>query len=166
MSDTSSTMSMQRFPSIPTCSALSLRCILRQVSRACREEICSCCSTGRVREGPDKRCRIASFPAPGGWNRIQIEVDDLEATVEKLKGAGARFRNQIVTGNGGKQILVEDPSGNQSSCFNPSDHELRNQRRAFWMNRYRTRFRSILLTGDFVFLSFTTCDPEKLQGIS
>lgn len=59
------------------------------------------------------------FPTPGGWNRIQIEVDDLEAAVEKLKGAGARFRNQIVTGNGGKQILVEDPSGNAVELFQP-----------------------------------------------
>jgi hypothetical protein len=49
-------------------------------------------------------------PAPGGWNRIQIEVDDLEAKVETLKNTGARFRNQIVTGNGGKQILIEDSS--------------------------------------------------------
>src|SRR6476469_7033264 len=52
------------------------------------------------------------LPTPGGWNRIQIEVEDLEATVEKLKSAGGRFRNAIVTGNGGKQILIEDPSGN------------------------------------------------------
>ena len=58
-------------------------------------------------------------PAPGGWNRIQIEVDDLEATVQKLKGAGARFRNEIVTGNGGKQILLEDPSGNPIELFQP-----------------------------------------------
>jgi predicted enzyme related to lactoylglutathione lyase len=58
-------------------------------------------------------------PAPGGWNRIQIEVDDLEATVEKLRKAGARFRNEIVTGNGGKQILVEDPSGNAVELFQP-----------------------------------------------
>jgi catechol 2,3-dioxygenase-like lactoylglutathione lyase family enzyme len=58
-------------------------------------------------------------PAPGGWNRIQIEVDDLEATVEKLKTSGARFRNEIVTGNGGKQILVEDPSGNAVELFQP-----------------------------------------------
>jgi catechol 2,3-dioxygenase-like lactoylglutathione lyase family enzyme len=58
-------------------------------------------------------------PAPGGWNRIQIEVDDLEATVAKLKSAGARFRNQIVTGSGGKQILVEDPSGNPIELFQP-----------------------------------------------
>ena len=58
-------------------------------------------------------------PAPGGWNRIQIEVDDLEATVERLKSAGARFRNEIVTGNGGKQILIEDPSGNPIELFQP-----------------------------------------------
>ena len=58
-------------------------------------------------------------PAPGGWNRIQIEVDDLEATVEKLKSASARFRNEIVTGNGGKQILIEDPSGNPIELFQP-----------------------------------------------
>ena len=57
-------------------------------------------------------------PAPGGWNRIQIEVD-LETTVEKLKKAGARFRNAIVTGNGGKQILVEDPAGNPVELFQP-----------------------------------------------
>ena len=59
------------------------------------------------------------LPSPGGWNRIQIEVDDLEAIVEKLKRAGARFRNEIVTGNGGKQILVEDPSGNPLELFQP-----------------------------------------------
>ena len=59
------------------------------------------------------------LPAPGGWNRIQIEVEDLQGTVEKLKSAGARFRNEIVTGNGGKQILVEDPSGNPIELFQP-----------------------------------------------
>lgn len=60
------------------------------------------------------------LPSPGGWNRIQIEVDDLEATVQKLKGAGARFRNEIVIGNGGKQILLEDPSGNPIELFQPT----------------------------------------------
>jgi catechol 2,3-dioxygenase-like lactoylglutathione lyase family enzyme len=58
-------------------------------------------------------------PAPGGWNRIQIEVDDLEATVDKLRNAHGRFRNAIVTGNGGKQILIEDPSGNPIELFQP-----------------------------------------------
>jgi catechol 2,3-dioxygenase-like lactoylglutathione lyase family enzyme len=59
------------------------------------------------------------LPAPGGWNRIQLQVEDLEATVEKLKSAGGRFRNEIVTGNGGKQILIEDPSGNPIELFQP-----------------------------------------------
>src|SRR5260221_3589932 len=56
-------------------------------------------------------------PAPGGWNRIQIEVEDLAATVQKLKDAGCNFRNEIVVGNGGKQILVTDPSGNPIELF-------------------------------------------------
>ena len=60
-------------------------------------------------------------PAPGGWNRFQIEVEDLSATVEKLKGAGCRFRNEIVIGNGGKQILLEDPSGNPIELFEPAE---------------------------------------------
>jgi catechol 2,3-dioxygenase-like lactoylglutathione lyase family enzyme len=58
-------------------------------------------------------------PTPGGWNRIQIEVDDLQGAVDKLKGAGAKFRNEIVTGQGGKQILAEDPSGNPIELFQP-----------------------------------------------
>ena len=58
-------------------------------------------------------------PAPGGWNRIQLEVEDRAATVEGLKTAGCRFRSEIVTGNGGRQILVEDPSGNPIELFEP-----------------------------------------------
>jgi catechol 2,3-dioxygenase-like lactoylglutathione lyase family enzyme len=69
--------------------------------------------------GAGQAMPAGQHPAPGGWNRIQIEVEDLEATVEKLKGEGARFRNDIVTGNGGKQILVEDPSGNAVELFQP-----------------------------------------------
>src|ERR1700733_13498952 len=53
-----------------------------------------------------------TLPAPGGWNRFQLEVDDLEAIVARLRDHGARFRNEIVAGVGGKQILVEDPAGN------------------------------------------------------
>ena len=59
-------------------------------------------------------------PAPGGWNRIQILVDDLPATVARMKAAGCRFRNDIVVGNGGKQVLVEDPSGNPIELFEPA----------------------------------------------
>jgi catechol 2,3-dioxygenase-like lactoylglutathione lyase family enzyme len=55
--------------------------------------------------------------SPGGWNRISIEVEDLASRVEKLKKAGCEFRNDIVTGVGGKQILLEDPSGNLIELF-------------------------------------------------
>ncbi len=60
-----------------------------------------------------------SLPAPGGWNRIQIEVQDLASEVESLRRAGAHFRNEIVTGIGGKQILLEDPAGNPIELFEP-----------------------------------------------
>ncbi len=66
-----------------------------------------------------------SLPAPGGWNRFQLEVDDLDATVESLRGAGARFRNEIVEGVGGRQILVEDPAGNPVELFQPTRDEAR-----------------------------------------
>lgn len=62
---------------------------------------------------------------PGGWNRFAIEVSDLAATVETLRRAGNRFRNDIVTGVGGKQILVEDPSGNPVELFEPLRPEAR-----------------------------------------
>ncbi len=62
---------------------------------------------------------------PGGWNRFAIEVSDLEGTVEKLRKVGVRFRNEIVTGVGGKQILVEDPSGNPIELFEPIRPEAR-----------------------------------------
>jgi catechol 2,3-dioxygenase-like lactoylglutathione lyase family enzyme len=62
-------------------------------------------------------------PEPGGWNRFMLEVADIEAIVEDLRGAGARFRNEIVTGVGGKQILVEDPSGNPVELFEPTRPE-------------------------------------------
>jgi len=66
-----------------------------------------------------------SVPAPGGWNRFAIEVADLAATVDGLRGNGVRFRNEIVTGVGGKQILAEDPSGNPVELFEPVMPEAR-----------------------------------------
>jgi catechol 2,3-dioxygenase-like lactoylglutathione lyase family enzyme len=60
-----------------------------------------------------------TVPQPGGWNRFTVEVSDLAVTVEELRGRGARFRNDIVTGVGGKQILLEDPSGNPVELFEP-----------------------------------------------
>jgi catechol 2,3-dioxygenase-like lactoylglutathione lyase family enzyme len=59
-------------------------------------------------------------PGPGGWNRIHFIVDDLEAEVAGLRGAGARFRNDIIEGPGGKQILLQDPSGNVVELFQPA----------------------------------------------
>ncbi len=58
-------------------------------------------------------------PTPGGWNRIHLIVDDLEAEVVRLRNAGVRFRNDITTGPGGSQILLEDPSGNPIELFVP-----------------------------------------------
>ena len=59
-------------------------------------------------------------PAPGGWNRIQIEVSDLEREVEALRDAGASFRGDIVRGRGGSQILLDDPAGNPVELFQPA----------------------------------------------
>ena len=65
------------------------------------------------------------LPEPGGWNRFSIEVPDLVATVQDLRASGTSFRNEIVTGVGGKQILVDDPSGNPVELFEPTIDEAR-----------------------------------------
>lgn len=62
-------------------------------------------------------------PEPGGWNRFQLETTDLETFVEELRQHGTRFRNDIVSGVGGKQILAEDPSGNPIELFQPTRDE-------------------------------------------
>jgi catechol 2,3-dioxygenase-like lactoylglutathione lyase family enzyme len=62
---------------------------------------------------------------PGGWNRFSIEVGDLESIVTRLRAAGAHFRNDIVVGVGGKQIIVDDPSGNPIELFQPTIAEAR-----------------------------------------
>jgi catechol 2,3-dioxygenase-like lactoylglutathione lyase family enzyme len=64
-----------------------------------------------------------TLPKPGGWNRFQLEVDDIEATVARLRDGGVTFRNDIITGVGGKQILVEDPAGNPVELFQPTRGE-------------------------------------------
>ena|SRR5579864_605319 len=64
-------------------------------------------------------------PQPGGWNRFSLEVVDLDAVVEGLRRKGAHFRNDIVTGVGGKQILLEDPSGNPIELFEATLPEAR-----------------------------------------
>ena len=60
------------------------------------------------------------IPEPGGWNRLVIQVDDLASLVETLKGQGTIFRNEIISGVGGKQILAEDPSGNPIELPQPA----------------------------------------------
>ncbi len=74
---------------------------------------------GGGRATPDGR-----VPEPGGWNRFQLEVSDLSALVETLRGQGATFRNDVVVGVGGKQILLEDPSGNPVELFEPARPEV------------------------------------------
>jgi catechol 2,3-dioxygenase-like lactoylglutathione lyase family enzyme len=69
-------------------------------------------SSSAARPMPDGRA-----PEPGGWNRFVVEVDDLDPIVERLREAGATFRNDIVTGPGGRQILVDDPDGNPIELF-------------------------------------------------
>lgn len=75
--------------------------------------------------GGGKAMPDGTLPAPGGWNRFTLEVNDLEGTVERMRQGGARFRNDIVTGVGGKQILLEDPSGNPVELFEPTTAEAR-----------------------------------------
>jgi catechol 2,3-dioxygenase-like lactoylglutathione lyase family enzyme len=70
---------------------------------------------GATRPMPDGR-----KPEPGGWNRIQLQADDLDGEFETLRSAGLRFRNDIVSGMGGRQILLEDPSGNLVELFEPA----------------------------------------------
>src|SRR4051812_9839419 len=70
-------------------------------------------SAGRAM--PDGR-----VPEPGGWNRVELVVDDLEGEVQRLRAMGAVFRNDVVTGPGGSQILLEDPSGNVIELFQPA----------------------------------------------
>lgn len=69
---------------------------------------------GATQAMPDGRT-----PEPGGWNRIQLRTEDLDAEVERLRAAGVRFRGEIVAGNGGRQVLIEDPAGNPVELLEP-----------------------------------------------
>jgi catechol 2,3-dioxygenase-like lactoylglutathione lyase family enzyme len=61
-----------------------------------------------------------THPAPGGWNRIHFIIDDITAEVERLRAEGVRFRSDVITGPGGKQIVLDDPSGNPIELFQPA----------------------------------------------
>lgn len=69
--------------------------------------------------GAGKDTPAGERPTPGGWNRFQLQFDDLAAEVERLRAANATFRSDMIEGNGGKQILLEDPSGNLIELFEP-----------------------------------------------
>jgi predicted enzyme related to lactoylglutathione lyase len=69
--------------------------------------------------GAGQQMPDGQLPEPGGWNRIQIAVDNLESEYSRLSKKGAKFRNEIVNGQGGKQILLQDPSGNLIELFEP-----------------------------------------------
>lgn len=71
-------------------------------------------ASSAARSMPDGR-----LPEPGGWNRLVVEVDDLARVVEQLRAGGAVFRNEPISGPGGSQVLVEDPSGNPVELFEP-----------------------------------------------
>jgi catechol 2,3-dioxygenase-like lactoylglutathione lyase family enzyme len=66
-----------------------------------------------------KPLRDGTTPTPGGWNRLVLECDDLAQTIASLRAAGARFRSEPIAGPGGKQVLVDDPSGNPVELFEP-----------------------------------------------
>lgn len=77
------------------------------------------------RPGGGQALPDGTLPTPGGWNRFAIEVDDLSALVKELRDQGVRFRNEIVTGVGGTQIIAEDPSGHPLELFEPTLPEAR-----------------------------------------
>jgi catechol 2,3-dioxygenase-like lactoylglutathione lyase family enzyme len=66
-----------------------------------------------------------TMPAPGGWNRFVVEVDDIDAVAERLRAHGVRFRNEVIDGVGGRQTIVEDPAGNPVELFQPTLPEAR-----------------------------------------
>ena len=83
------------------------------------EETYAFFSAGRPAQ-PDGPCQTCKKPEPGGWNRIHLIVADIEAEVDRLHAKGVRFRNDVVRGPGGAQILVEDPSGNVVELVQPA----------------------------------------------
>jgi catechol 2,3-dioxygenase-like lactoylglutathione lyase family enzyme len=69
--------------------------------------------------GAGQTMKDGAIPSPGGWNRFQLEIDNLEGFVKELKDKGASFRSEIITGQGGNQALLQDPSGNLIELFEP-----------------------------------------------
>jgi catechol 2,3-dioxygenase-like lactoylglutathione lyase family enzyme len=76
-------------------------------------------------QGGGQQLPDGSWPEPGGWNRFLIEVDDLDGFATALRAAGAHFRSPIIEGVGGRQLIIEDPSGNPVELFSPTREEAR-----------------------------------------
>jgi catechol 2,3-dioxygenase-like lactoylglutathione lyase family enzyme len=89
----------------------------------CRGELRLALSAPSGAGGGGQAMPDGTVPEPGGWNRFSLEVSDIEGRVAELRQAGVHFRNDIVTGVGGRQILVEDPSGNPVELFEPLARE-------------------------------------------
>jgi catechol 2,3-dioxygenase-like lactoylglutathione lyase family enzyme len=89
--------------------------VLADVARGNLRLLLSGPTSSAARPMPD-----GAKPGPGGWNRIHMIVDDIDAEVARLRDAGAQFRNDIIEGPGGKQILLQDPSGNVVELFQPA----------------------------------------------
>ena len=85
-----------------------------------REDLRLALSAPSGQGGGGRSMPDGTLPRPGGWNRFSLEVTDLEAIVDSLRRAGVRFRNDIVNGVGGRQVLLEDPAGNPVELFEPS----------------------------------------------
>jgi catechol 2,3-dioxygenase-like lactoylglutathione lyase family enzyme len=75
--------------------------------------------------GGGQAMQDGTLPAPGGWNRFAIEVDDLDVAVDRLHAVGVHFRSEPITGVGGRQVIVDDPSGNPVELFQPTRAEAR-----------------------------------------
>jgi catechol 2,3-dioxygenase-like lactoylglutathione lyase family enzyme len=90
-----------------------------------RGDLCLVLSAPGGGPGGGQAMPDGTVPVPGGWNRFAIEVEDLAATVGPLRESGVRFRNEIVEGVGGRQIIAEDPSGNPVELFEPTRPEAR-----------------------------------------
>ncbi|MCU1450595.1 MAG: glyoxalase [Acidimicrobiales bacterium] len=89
--------------------------VLADVARGNLRLLLSGPTSSAARPMPD-----GAKPGPGGWNRIHMIVDDIDAEVARLRDAGAQFRNDIIEGPGGRQILLQDPSGNVVELFQPA----------------------------------------------
>jgi catechol 2,3-dioxygenase-like lactoylglutathione lyase family enzyme len=97
-----------------------------------------------------------NLPTPGGWNRFSLEVADLAGTVDRLREAGVHLRSDLITGVGGKQVVIDDPSGNPSSCSNP-----RVPMRT-WSHGIRQRFALLVVPRDSS-RSLAACHQDDLQ---